>query len=280
MKNYLKTHGIKLGIIVLVVAAVAFASSLLMKGNAGVVRNVSGIVKAPVQNVVGSMANWLESMYGYFYDYDKLVAENEQLRAELTKAQESARNGMDAMEENERLRNLLDFKEKSSDMTLESAKVVSWTSSNWENAFTVSKGSAAGIEVGDCVITEYGVLVGQVTEVGTNWATIRTAIDVDTNIGALVVGSGSSGMLIGEYSAMKDGCAKLSYLPDGAQVFKGDTIVTSGSGGAFPQGIVIGTVTSVESEAGGQVKYGLVKPSCDLSSLVQVFIVKDFEVVE
>ena len=280
MKNYLKTHGIKLGIIVLVVAAVAFASSLLMKGNAGVVRNVSGIVKAPVQNVVGSMANWLESMYGYFYDYDKLVAENEQLRAELTKAQESARNGMDAMEENERLRNLLDFKEKSSDMTLESAKVVSWTSSNWENAFTVSKGSAAGIEVGDCVITEYGVLVGQVTEVGTNWATIRTAIDVDTNIGALVVGSGSSGMLIGEYSAMKDGCAKLSYLPDGAQVFKGDTIVTSGSGGAFPQGIVIGTVTSVESEAGGQVKYGLVKPNCDLSSLVQVFIVKDFEVVE
>lgn len=280
VKSYLKKNGIKLGVIVLVIALVAGVTSYLLKGNAGVVQNVSGTVKAPVQRMVSSVAEWLEGIYGYLYEYDSLIAENERLRAELTEAQEEARNGASAIEENERLRNLLDFKEKHSDMTLESAKIVAWTSSNWAHSFTISKGSGSDIAVGDCVITEYGVMVGQVTEVGTTWATVATVIDLDTNIGALVAENGASGLLVGDFAMMQDGCVKLSYLADGAQVFSGDTVMTSGSGGAFPQGLVVGTVSSVKTEAGGQIEYGEVKPGCDLSSLVQVFVVKDFEVVE
>lgn len=280
VKSYLMKNGIKLGVIVLVIALVAGITSYLLKGNAGVVQNVSGTVKAPVQRMVSSVAEWLEGIYGYLYEYDSLIAENERLRAELTEAQEEARNGASAIEENERLRNLLEFKEKHSDMTLESAKIVAWTSSNWAHSFTISKGSGNDIAVGDCVITEYGVMVGQVTEVGTTWATVATVIDLDTNIGALVAENGASGLLVGDFAMMQDGCVKLSYLADGAQVFSGDTVMTSGSGGAFPQGLVVGTVSSVKTEAGGQIEYGEVKPGCDLSSLVQVFVVKDFEVVE
>ncbi len=280
VKNYLKKNGIKLGVIVLVIALVAGASSYFLKGNAGVVQNVSGTVKAPVQRMVSSVAEWLESIYGYLYKYDQLIAENERLRAELTEAQEEARNGAAAIEENERFRQLLEFKEKHSDMTLESAKVVAWTTSNWANSFTISKGTNADIEVGDCIITEYGVLVGQVTEVGTTWATVATVIDLNTNIGALVSENGASGLLVGDFAMMQEGCVKLAYLADGAQVFSGDTVMTSGSGGAFPQGLVVGTISSVKTEAGGQIEYGEVKPGCDLTSLVQVFVVKDFEVVE
>ena len=81
VKNYLKKNGIKLGVIVLVIALVAGAASYLLKGNAGLIQNVSGTVKAPVQRMVSSVADWLESLYGYLYDYDQLVAENERLRA-------------------------------------------------------------------------------------------------------------------------------------------------------------------------------------------------------
>jgi len=280
VKDYLKKNGIKLGAIILAVALLVGVSSLLLNGKAGIVTNITGTVKAPVQRVVSSMAEWLESVYGYLFKYDSLLAENEALRAELTEAQEDARDYNEALEENERLRNLLEFKEKSSYMTLESAKIVSWSSSNWGHSFTISKGSAADIEVGDCVITEYGVLVGQVTELGINWATVSTVIDLDTSIGARVSNNGASGLLVGDFALMQDGFAKLTYLQDGAQVFSGDTIETSGSGGAFPPGLVIGTVDSVKTEAGGQIEYGLVKPNCDLTSLVQVFIVKEFEVVE
>ena len=280
VKQYLKKNGIKLGVIVLVIALVVGAGAYLLKGNAGLIQNVSGTVKAPVQRMVSSLSEWLEGIYGYLYEYDQLVSENERLRAELTEAQEQARNGAAAIEENERFRQLLEFKEKHSDMTLESAKVVAWTTSNWSHSFTISKGKSSDIAVGDCVITEYGVMVGQVTEVGTTWATVCTVIDLNTNVGALVSENGASGLLVGDFAMMQDGCVKLSYLADGAQIFSGDTVMTSGSGGAFPQGLVIGTIKSVQTEAGGQIEYGMVEPGCDLNALVQVFVVKDFEVVE
>ena len=279
-KQYLKKNGIKLGIIVLIIAAFSAAGAFLFKGNAGLVKNLAGDVKSPVQRTVSSLAEWLQGIYGYIYEYDQLQAENERLREELTEAQEKARDGESALEENARLRNLLDFKEKHSDMTLEAARIISWTSSNWSSSFTISKGSGNDIAVGDSVITEYGVLVGQVIEVGTTWATVRTVIDISTNIGAFIAENGTSGMIVGDFAMMQDGFVKLSYLTDEAQVFTGDTVMTSGAGGAFPQGLVIGSISSVQAEAGGQIEYGMIKPGCDLKSLVQVFVVKDFEVVE
>ena len=79
---------------------------------------------------------------------------------------------------------------------------------------------------------------------------------------------------------MQRGALKLTYMTEGTQMFVGDMITTSGMGGAFPQGIEIGTVTSVQTEAGGQTEYGIVEPSCDLSALVQVFVITDFKVEE
>ena len=280
VKQYLKKNGIKLLVIVLLVALLIGAGAFLHKGNAGLVQNFAGTVKGPVQRTVSSLAEWLEGLYGYIFQYDQLQAENERLREELTIAQEKARDGESAIEENERLRELLKFKEKHSDMTLEPAKIVSWSSSNWSSSFTVSKGSGDDISVGDSVITEYGVLVGQVIEVGSTWATVKTVIDISTNIGAYIAENGTSGMLAGDFAMMQDGYAKLTYLTDGAQMFTGDTVMTSGAGGAFPQGLIIGTIDSVQAEAGGQIEYGQIKPGCDLNALVQVFVVKDFEVVE
>ena len=57
-------------------------------------------------------------------------------------------------------------------------------------------------------------------------------------------------------------------------------VLTSGSGGAFPSGLVIGTLTAVQTEAGGQIEYGIVVPRAEFDTLVQVFIIKDFEVIE
>ena len=142
------------------------------------------------------------------------------------------------------------------------------------------KGETSGIALHDPVITEYGALVGQITELGATWATVSTLIDVDMSVGAYVGASGSSGMVVGEFALMREKTAKLTFLADGAQIFTGDEVLTSGSGGAFPAGLVIGTLTSVQNEAGGQVEYGVVTPQCDLDALVQVFIIKDFQVVE
>ena len=275
MKAYLQKNGIRVGIILAAAALIIGLGSAARDGRIGVIQNVSGILKAPIQKVLSSAVNWFDTMYGYIYEYDSLRAENESLRSQLADAQKSARDGIEASEENTRLRKLLELREKHTDYVLESCKAVLWSSS-----FTISKGSSSGIELGDPVITEYGAVVGQITELGTNWATVSTLIDVDMSVGAFVGATGNSGMVVGEYAMMREKKAKLTYLADGAQIFVGDDVLTSGSGGAFPAGLMIGTLTAVQTEAGGQIEYGIVEPQANLDSLVQVFIIKDFTVVE
>lgn len=280
LKEYLRKNGLRVGIIVAAAALIIGLGAAARDGRIGFVQNLSGILKSPIQKVLSSAVNWFDSMYGYLYEYDSLMAENESLRSQLADAQKSARDGIEASEENTRLRKLLDLREKHTDYVMESCKVVLWSSSNWSSAFTISKGSASGIELGDPVITEYGAVVGQISELGTNWATVSTIIDVDMSVGAFVGATGNSGMVVGEYSFMRDKTAKLTYLADGAQIFVGDDVLTSGSGGAFPAGLMIGTLTAVQTEAGGQIEYGIVEPQANLDSLVQVFVIKDFTVVE
>ena len=280
MKDYLKKNGIRIGIIIAAVAIIIGFTGASRGGQISLLQNITGIVEAPIKKVLSSTVNWFDTIYGYLYQYDSLQAENESLRSQLADAQQSARDGIAASEENERLRELLNLREKHTDYEMESCKVVLWSSSNWSSSFTVSKGRSSGIELNDPVVTEYGVVVGQVTELGETWATVSTVLDVDMSIGAYVSGSGSSGMVIGEYALMKKKAAKLTFLADGAQLFVGDEVLTSGSGGAFPAGLVIGTITNIQTEAGGQIEYGLIKPTCNFDSLVQVFVIKSYEVVE
>ena len=280
MKEYLRKNGIKVAIIVVAVVLLIGIAAAARGGQISAVQNVTGILEAPLKRVLSSAVNWVDGIYDYIFEYDSLRAENESLRAQLAEAQESARDGIEASEENTRLRRLLELREQHTDYVLESSKVVLWSSSNWSSTFTISKGSNSGIELGAPVITEYGAVVGQITELGDTWATVSTIIDVDMSLGAFVGVSGNSGMVVGEFGLMRDKQAKLTFLADGAQIFVGDDVLTSGSGGAFPAGLVIGTLTAVQTEAGGQIEYGIVEPQCDLDSLVQVFIIKDFEVVE
>lgn len=280
MKDYLRKNGIKVAVVVVAVVLLIGITAAARSGKISAVQNVTGIIEAPLKRVLSSAVNLVDGLYGYIFEYDSLRAENESLRSQLADAQESAREGIAASEENTRLRRLLELREQHTDYVLESSKVVLWSSSNWSSSFTISKGASSGIELGAPVITEYGAVVGQITELGETWATVSTLIDVDMSVGAFVGASGSSGMVVGEYSFMKDKQAKLTFLSDGAQIFVGDEVLTSGSGGAFPAGLVIGTLTAVQTEAGGQIEYGIVEPQCDLDSLVQVFIIKDYEVVE
>ena len=280
MREYLKKNGVRVAVLVAAVALMIALGFAARDGQINLTNNAAGALISPVQKVVGAAVNGFETIYNRLYDYDNLRAENESLRAQLAEAQQSARDGVEAAEENARLQKLLELRSKHTDYVFESAKVVLWSSDNWAHSFTISKGTSSGIELGDPVITEYNAVVGQVTEVGDNWATVSTIIDVDMSLGAFAGDAGSSGIVLGEYALMRQRLAKLTYLVDGAQIYVGDEVLTSGAGGAFPQGLVIGRITAVQTEAGGQVLYGLVEPECPFESLVQVFVIKDFEALQ
>jgi rod shape-determining protein MreC len=280
LRHSIIKSAITLACVVFIVVIIAIAASGGFGGRAGAVADTAGAVSSPVQRMMTSVVSWLEGVYGYIYKYDALQAENEELKKQIAEAQAQARENAEAVEEVKRLRELLNFSEKHTEFDLDSTKIVGWNPSNWSSTFTISKGSNSGIEVGDCVITESGFLCGQVAELGTSWATVRTVIDVDISIGVLVGEGGNAAMAIGDFSLMQDGCVKLYYLTEGTQLLEGDVIITSGRGGFFPQGLVIGTIKEVRTEAGGQTIYGIIKPSCDFGTMSQVVVIKDFNVVE
>ena len=280
LKQYVSKYGVRLAICVVVVVLIALSVSNMLGGRAGLLKNADGALKSPVQKAATALLDWVEGVYGYLYEYDRLVEENNSLRAENAALRETSRNYSELEAENERLRTLFDWAQKHTDFVMESAKIVAWDTSNYTSAFTIGKGSRSGIALGDCVVTEYGALVGQVIELGSDWATIRTIIDVDMDVGALVGEDSYSGVITGEFSLMKQGLTRITYLSSGAHIFQNDEVLTSGKGGSFPPGLLIGDVSTVMTESGGQATYGIVTPACDVSRLSQVFIIKDFEIVE
>lgn len=276
IKNFLKTKGLRLLIIVVVLGLILAIANGTSSGKAGFLSDASNSIAAPFRKAATAMSDFLENMYGYLYKYEQLQAENESLKTQLAAAQAEVRAGLEDSEENARLKELLNLHDQHPEYVFESAKIVSRSASNWESTFTISKGEQSGIELSDCVITESGALVGQVCELGDNWATVRTIIDVDISVGAHAGVSSATGMVMGEFSLMQQGFAKLTYLTDTSNVAAGDTVLTSGKGGYIPQGLVIGTITELRSEAGGQMIFGVVEPVCDLDSLSQVFIIKEY----
>jgi rod shape-determining protein MreC len=280
LKQYVSKYGVRLAICVVVVVLIALSVSNMLGGRAGLLKNADGALKSPVQKAATALLDWVEGIYGYLYEYDRLVEENNSLRAENATLRETSRNYSELEAENERLRTLFDWAQKHTDFVMESAKIVAWDTSNYTSAFTIGKGSRSDIALGDCVVTEYGALVGQVIELGSDWATIRTIIDVDMDVGALVGEDSYSGVITGEFSLMKQGLTRITYLSSGAHIFQNDEVLTSGKGGSFPPGLLIGDVSTVMTESGGQATYGIVTPACDVSRLSQVFIIKDFEIVE
>lgn len=283
MKDYIKENGLRLLIAVVALALIVVLASTLLHGRAGLMKDAAGGVSAPVGRAASSAIEWIEGIYGYIYEYDQLVAENNALRAELAELRQSNLEALEYQEENERLRALLDFSEKHEDFVYESAKITAWSDSNWSSSFTISKGADNAehpIEVGDCVVTEYGALVGQIIEVGSSWSTVRTVIDSSIDVGALVGEAGSVGMCVGDFALMQKGLLKLTYLSENAQLVEGEAVLTSGKGTFIPQGLIIGYIHSVLSEASGQTLYGVIEPACDLGRLTQVFVITDFTIRE
>ena len=144
----------------------------------------------------------------------------------------------------------------------------------------LSKGSSVGVEAGDCVVDEYGNLVGIIDEVGVNWSQVMTVVDSDLEMGGLIARTDSAGILEGQFDLMGEGKLKLSYLPENSEFMAGDQVLTSGLSGAYPSGLVVGHVEEVLTDASGMTRYAVIVPETDLNALQQVFVIKSFDMIE
>lgn len=281
MKDFFRRNGGLILIAAILLALVTAVVSTLLGGVADPLSNVVQFLTTPARNGFNAVINWTEERYNDAFEREQLKQENGELKQRLAELEEKEREYEAALQENERLRNVLELrpKERSFD-ELESAMVTARSASNWASTLTLSKGSAQGVEVDDCVVDQYWNLVGVVAEVGENWCTVRTLIDSATEMGALISRTRGAAILEGDLALMGEGKLKLTFLPENSQLMSGDLVTTSGRGGVFPSGIVAGHVEEVRTDASGIGQYAVIVPETDLNSLKQVFIIKDFTIVE
>ena len=211
------------------------------------------------------------------FEYEALEAENLRLQEELADLQEDIRNADAAERENARLRALLALKESHEDYELADAYIISRSSQDWSSTFTINRGTAAGIQVGMCAITERGELVGLVSEAGPNYAVVKSVLDSSLEIAATISASGYNGMVQGGYSTGLKGLLRMDYLPSSAVIRNNDQVVTSGST-VYPRGLIIGNVVDAGFDDTGVAKFALLQPATELGSLEQVFIITAYEV--
>ena len=143
---------------------------------------------------------------------------------------------------------------------------------DWSSTFTVNRGSNVGIQEGMCAITAYGELVGLVSEVGVNYAVVKSVLDSSLEISATIAASGHSGMVQGGYASGLEGLWRMNYLPSSATIRNRDQVVTTGST-VYPRNLILGHVVDAGFDDTGVAKYALLEPAADVRSLEQVFIV-------
>jgi len=263
-------------------AAIAVVLSVMsyFSATSAALPNLAGIVASPFRSLSAAVTETLGGWMDYFTEFDALKEENRQLKLQIAEMEEEVRQATFDREENAHLRKVAELREQRRDLHLESARVLVQDSSNWCSLLTINKGTAYDIEVGDCVVTEEGYLLGVVAEAGLNWATVRTILDSESSIGALVFRSGSSALAQGDFSLMSEGRMALAYLGAEPDVVAGDLIVTSGLGGYYPSPVVNGYVEEGRTGDDGLARYAVLRPEMTLEDLTEIYVVTSFDIVE
>lgn len=278
LKDFITKKGIYVAIAAVIIAIIAAVSVALSGGNADFGTILSEPFFSPLKSVMTSLVGSLEEVYGYMYRYDEISAENKELKARIAALEEDYREYTEISQENDRLRALLDFNSRHSgdNFEYEPVSIISWTASNFASSFTINQGSSSGIELYDSVVTENGYLVGQVTEVGVSTSTVVSILDTTMNIGAVLYESDEPGIIEGDFALFKEGKLKLGYLSEDANVITGDAVVSSGRGGAFPSGLIIGYVEGLAENTSGHDFYAVVRPAADFNDIWNLYVITDY----
>jgi rod shape-determining protein MreC len=278
LKNFLKNNGLWV-LFAAAVIAVALALLSVFSNTSSPLTNAVGIIASPFRAAYTAVADWFNDKQNYYRDTTALLEENATLRRQIAEMEAEIRQAREDSAENARLEKLLRLQEDRPDLTedLEAATVTEHSVTNWSATLTINKGTSSGVEVDQCVMDETGALVGVISQVGTNWATVLTLVDTDTSLGAQVFRTGDLGLAQGDFSLMDEGRLRLNYLPADCGLLGGDLVLTSGLGGYYPSGLVIGSVAEVHSDDSGAGSYAILDPTVDFDSLAEVFIIKSFD---
>lgn len=237
------------------------------------VRSAIGFVLVPIQTGVNKAGGSIYDNISNIQRLDTALKENEELKNQIDSLTEENTRLRAEQNELERLRSLYELDQEYMQYEKVGARIIAKDSGSWFNVFRIDKGTNDGIQVDMNVIAGAG-LVGIVTDVGANYATVRSIIDDSSQVSAMAQQSGDTCMVSGDLQLFKEGRLKLSYMEKNDDIKDGDTIVTSNISEKFLPGLLIGYAAGITVDYNDNLsKSGYVVPVAQFDRLQEVLVI-------
>ena len=239
----------------------------------GPLRFVANYTVIPMQKGISYVGRFMSDLSDNFKTLEEMKKENDELQTKVDELTIDNTRLRQEQYELERLRELYKLDENYSDNTKIGAHVIANNGSNWFNDFTIDKGSNDGIKK-DCNVLAGSGLVGIVTEVGSNYARVRSIIDDSSNISGMILSTSDTCIVRGDLKQMSDGRIRFEKLANNDnEIEVGEQVVTSHVSSRFLQGLFIGYISEVEVDSNNLTRSGYITPAVDFTKLQEVLVI-------
>lgn len=257
----------------IVLMAVTFTTDLFT----GFLAEITGYVTVPFQKGVSEAGSFLSERSEELVQIRDLLAKNKELQEQIDELTIENNTLTQEKYELNNLRSLYQLDQAYAEYEKVGARVIGKDAGNWFNSFIIDKGSDDGIAVNMNVMAGSG-LVGIVTEVGANWARVTSIIDDTSNVSGMVLATGDNLIVSGDLEMMSHNTIRFTKLIDSAgKVKEGDKVVTSNISDKYLPGLLIGYITSMDSDSNNLTHSGTITPVVDFEHMDEVLVILDMK---
>lgn len=258
--------------VIIILLSVTIGLSVGDRSSITSAENIIGGFISPLQSIMYRISTGISDFFGGIVnqkDIEKDYARVKKIESALTLENQKLK---ELEKENIRLKELLGFSETNPEIKVIGAKVIGKNLGNWFNILIIDKGNQQGVTKDMTVVSDKG-LVGRVIEAGSNWSKVMSLIDSRSSVSGIIERTRDNGIVRGTSTLeTQTGFCKMIYLPLETDLIPGDKVFTSGLGGIFPKGILIGEVKEVSRQENELQKYATIIPGVDFQHLEEVLV--------
>ena len=259
---------------IICISAIALTASNVV--SVSPIKEAASFIVVPFQKGVNALGSQFAGMISGFESAQEKDRRIEELEKQIALLEEQNTLLAQDTKELERLRALYDTDTSYSQYEKISANVISKDPGNWYSGFMIDKGTNDGIEI-DMNVIASGGLVGLVTDVGSNWASVRAIIDDSSKVSAMTVASQETCIINGDLTLMDDGLLYFDRMNTEKTIEVGEQVVTSNISDKYLPGILVGTITQIKEDTNRLTKTGYILPAVDFSSIREVLVIRELK---
>lgn len=237
-----------------------------------VLKSVASAVVTPMQSGINQLGTKLYDNMIEKKNIDELLADNKKLKKQLEETEAKLQRYEKDSSELKRIQELVGLQEQYPDYDMVGARVIATDSTNWFYTFIIDKGEDDGVFVGCNVLAGNG-LAGIVTEVGKNYAKVRSIIDENSHISASVSGTKILCTVSGDLTLIEDGYISVGYINKEDQIDEGAKLVTSHVSDKFLPGLLIGYISDVSVDSNNLTQSAKCMPVVEFRNLQEVMVI-------